>query len=443
MRLLRWSLTAVLIACLGVLLMYRVKDPERRTLDDRARREAPGRFVRLVDGVTHYETAGPDTGRVVVLAAGFSVPGYVWDSLYQGLADSGFRVVRYDYYGRGWSDRPDVAYDQDLFLRQLAGLLDSLRITAAIDLAGLSFGGAIITSFADRYPGRVRSLMYFDPVFNGRRPLPSEERSAPAWNIHMVLRGGSDAMATGQLSDFLHPERHPDWVARYQVQQQFRGTRESLRRTRAAIAVAPDQAEQLRRLGATSRPVLIVWGRQDRVAPFENSKALLAAMPRATFVPVDSAAHLPHLERTDVVIPAVVGFLRARSSVYPPPDDLGHELPERLHLAPGRLPRAQLPLRILLVQRLGTGGEPESPPEVTVGLEASTNAFLPDLDRLAFGFRSKQDVVGGAEQAAFRIPKHLEDPQAGRPRRKLEHEALPAGDCRAIGCPLERRRAHG
>jgi pimeloyl-ACP methyl ester carboxylesterase len=310
MRLLRWSLAAGLIACFAALLVYRAKDSERRTLDDAARLEAPGRFVRLADGVTHYEMAGPDTGRVVILAAGFSVPAYIWDSLHQGLADSGFRVVRYDYYGRGWSDRPDAAYDQDLFVRQLAGLLDSLGVTGPVDLAGLSFGGAIITSFADRHPGRVRSLIYFDPVFNTGRPLPPEERTARAWNIHMVLRGGSEDMATGQLLDFLHPERHPDWVVRYRVQQQFRGTRESLRRTRAEIAVAPHQAGQLRKLGATPRPVLIVWGRQDPVVPIEQSQALLAAMPRATFVPVDSAAHLPHLEQASVVVPAVVRFLR-------------------------------------------------------------------------------------------------------------------------------------
>jgi pimeloyl-ACP methyl ester carboxylesterase len=52
-------------------------------------------------------------------------------------ADSGFRVVRYDYYGRGRSDRVDAAYDQDLFVRQLAGLLDSLRVAGPVDLAGL------------------------------------------------------------------------------------------------------------------------------------------------------------------------------------------------------------------------------------------------------------------------------------------------------------------
>ena len=34
-----------------------VKNPETRVLDDAARRSAPGKFVRLTDGVTHYDLA--------------------------------------------------------------------------------------------------------------------------------------------------------------------------------------------------------------------------------------------------------------------------------------------------------------------------------------------------------------------------------------------------
>jgi len=175
---------------------------------------------------------------------------------------------------------------------------------------GLSFGAAIVTDFADRLPDRVRSLVYIDPVFNTGRQLPPRERTALAWDWYMVFRGGTDDMAEGQLYDFLHPERHPDWVERYRVQQQFKGTREAWRRTRAAIAVAPHQEQQIRRVGASPRPVLVVWGRQDSGAPISESDTLLAMMPRAILVPVDSAGHLPHLERPDVVEAAVVRFLR-------------------------------------------------------------------------------------------------------------------------------------
>jgi pimeloyl-ACP methyl ester carboxylesterase len=319
MRLLRLTLAVLLLACAGVFVVYRIKDPEKRTLDDKARQAAPGKFVRLADGVTHYETAGPDSGRVVVLAAAFSVPAWLSDSLFQRLGRDGFRVLRFDYYGRGWSDRLETTYDLGLFGRQLAGLLDSLRIAEPVDLAGLSFGAAIVTDFADRHPDRVRSLIYVDPVFNTGRQLPPRERSALAWDWYMVFRGGSEEMAAGQLYDFLHPERHPDWVGRYRVQQQFKGTRESWRRTRAAIAVAPHQGEQIRRVGRHPRPVLVVWGRQDEGAPFGESDSLLALMPGARLLPVDSAGHLPHLEQPDVVVPAVERFLSGQHPEAPLP----------------------------------------------------------------------------------------------------------------------------
>jgi pimeloyl-ACP methyl ester carboxylesterase len=58
---------------------------------------------------------------------------------------------------------------------------------------------------------------------------------------------------------------------------------------------------------------VLVWGRQDRTVPFSVSARVRQAMPRATFVPVDSAAHLPHLEQPDTVIGAVMRFLRGAS----------------------------------------------------------------------------------------------------------------------------------
>lgn len=160
MRLLRYALALTLLGVVTVVLTDRTRDPGRRVMDDVARAGVPGRFVRPRDGVTHYETASPDSGRAVVLAAGFSVPAYFSNSLYQRLADSGFRVLRYDYHGRGWS-----------------------------------FGAAIFTSFAARHPDPVRSLIYVDPVYNTGRQLRPEERSPLAWDIHMVFRGGTDASA--------------------------------------------------------------------------------------------------------------------------------------------------------------------------------------------------------------------------------------------------------
>lgn len=301
---------AGLLLCIAAVIVYRVQDPEKRILDSVARQEAPGKFMSLPDGMTHYEVAGPDTGRIVVLAAGFSVPGYIWDPLFHQLAAAGFRVIRYDYYGRGWSDRPRTTYDQELFVRQLNGLVDSLHLPV-FDLAGLSFGGTVVTSFTAAHPERVRTLLYFDPVFNnGRVPTPIEQ-SAIRWDWEMVMKGGAARMALGQLDDFYHPDQHPEWPGLYQVQQQFKGHREALRRTRIALRTDPVQDTMLVRLGKEPRPVLIVWGKHDSAADFTGHVALQAAFPGAEFLPVEDAGHLPHIEQPTLVTTTVVGFLRA------------------------------------------------------------------------------------------------------------------------------------
>jgi pimeloyl-ACP methyl ester carboxylesterase len=294
----------ILVAALAAL--YKWLDPEKLDLDDAARRTAPGQFARLTHGFTHYEIAGPPEAPVVVLAAGFSVPYYIWDPTFTTLADAGYRVLRYDYYGRGFSDRPDVPYTQAFYVRQLLELLDALDISEPIELAGLSLGGAIVTSVADTVPDRVRSLIYVDPAF--RSPGPAPTTMPAVWDFFTVLFTERQ-WAEQQLGDFLHPERFPDWPARYRVQLQYRGFRRA-RLSELMANAEVDQREELERVGMHPRPVLVIWGKEDVQVPIEQSGALLQAMPRARLVAVEDAGHLPQWEQPGVVNAAILEFLR-------------------------------------------------------------------------------------------------------------------------------------
>src|SRR5512138_1528004 len=143
---------------------------ETRELNELTRKEASGSFVQLSDGFTHYELSNPDAEPTVVLAHGFSVPCFVYDPTFEFLTQAGFRVLRYDLFGRGFSDRPNTRYNIDLFVRQLADLLDALRFTRPVSLVGLSTGGPITAVFTARFPSRVNKLVLIDPV--GAKPLP-------------------------------------------------------------------------------------------------------------------------------------------------------------------------------------------------------------------------------------------------------------------------------
>lgn len=304
----RIAIVLILLIVFGAAGAYRVRNPERSDLDAAARHQAPGRFVTLGDGVTHYDVAGPDSGQRVVLVHGFSVPSYIWDSTSIALAAAGFRVARYDTYGRGYSDRPDVRYSADLYDRQLLQLLDSLGWRDPVDLVGLSFGGPVSAGFAGRHPDRTRSLTLVDPAAGPSTQPPAMFRlpvlGPMLWQVLAVPR-----MAAGQLSDFVEPVRWPDWPDRYRVQMRYRGFGRALLSTsREAVNVSLDSLYS--RIGTLGTPTLLIWGTEDQTVPIGLASGVRKAIPQADYQPIERAGHLPHMERAQLVDSLLVRFLR-------------------------------------------------------------------------------------------------------------------------------------
>lgn len=289
--------------------VYIARNPERKTLDAAARAGVPGQFVRLSDGVTQYDISGSDTARTIVLLSGATVPYYIWDSTSSALAANGFRVLRYNYYGRGYSDRPNVRYDLAAYDRQLTELLDTLHLRGRVDVAGVSLGGVIAASFADRHPDRVRTLTLVDPAFSmfARAPLPMR---VPWLGEYIMMTTVAPGMAKGQFDDFLHPERHPNWAKRYEPQMQYKGFLPSmLQTTRGDVLTRP--AASFTSLARSAIPILVLWGKADHTVAFAKSDSVRAAFPRAEFYAIDSAAHLPQIEQAAEVDSILVSFLRA------------------------------------------------------------------------------------------------------------------------------------
>ena len=288
---------------------YATRNPERRDLDATARQGVAGEFVTLGDGVTHYDVAGPDSGQRVILVHGFSVPAYIWDSTVTALTGAGFRVARYDHFGRGYSDRPDVPYTGELFDRQLVQLLDSLGWRAPVDLIGLSMGGPVTAEFVGRHPERVRSLTLVDPA-SGPRTSPPFLFRLPGVGPVLWQTFAVPPMADGQLSDFVEPANWPDWPARYREQMQYRGFGRALLSTmKEGAGVSLDSVYA--RVGASGKPTLLLWGMQDSTVSIKNADGVRKAIPQAQYHPIDRAGHLPHMERPDVVNPVLIAFLRS------------------------------------------------------------------------------------------------------------------------------------
>lgn len=284
---------------------------ETKELNDETRKGATsGAFVQLPDGVTHFELGGPENGQPVALVHGFSTPYFIFDPTFEFLTGSGFRVLRYDLFGRGWSDRPKLPNDIHLFVKQLADLLDALKIEKPIALAGLSMGGPISTAFVDRYPERVAKHILIDPA--GAKPIVLtrllKAALIPSFGELMVGLFGSGDMVKSVASDFFDPALVELFQARYKVQMQFNGFKRSILSS-MRNGMLDSFADYYQRVGQLKKPTLLLWGQNDNTVPFDHSKAILAAIPHVEFHVIEDCGHIPHCEKPQVVNPILMEFL--------------------------------------------------------------------------------------------------------------------------------------
>ncbi|QJD97996.1 alpha/beta hydrolase [Mucilaginibacter robiniae] len=297
------TILAYIFVIAGIILtgLYRWNNKEKKDLTDADRKQAGGQYIKLSQGITHYQLGGPATGKVVVLIHGFSVPYYIWDGTYEYLTAQGFRVLRYDEYGRGFSDRPDITYNHQVYMQQLNELLTNLHLQAPVNLVGVSFGGKVARDFTCQYPQLVNKVVLIDPAYSKMKPNTPELITDYQFTIH------SDKRAESQVEDFKYPNRHPDWVSKYKTQMQYKGFTHALVSTLYNYP-SEGKAESIC-LNNTHKPTLLIWGKEDHTVPFQYSDSVRSVL-KATFLPVDDAGHLPYLEQAATVNPKIAAFLK-------------------------------------------------------------------------------------------------------------------------------------
>ena len=284
---------------------------EIEELNDLTRQEASGSFISLSDGVTHYELSNPQQEQTVILVHGFSVPYFIFDPTFEFLTQAGVRTIRYDLFGRGFSDRPATRYNIELFVRQLGDLLDELQITQPVTLVGLSTGGPITAAFTARHPERVDKLVLIDPVGAKSLPYAPILRVAALPLLGEALLGlvGSGGLAQNIASDFFDRAFVEEFQSRYIVQMHYKGFKRAILST-IRNHMLDSFLIDYRRVGELNKPVLLFWGRNDTTVPFGHSNELCKAMPQLEFHVIEQCGHIPHYEKPEQFNPILLEFLR-------------------------------------------------------------------------------------------------------------------------------------
>jgi pimeloyl-ACP methyl ester carboxylesterase/DNA-binding CsgD family transcriptional regulator len=257
------------------------------------------RFLRLGASRLAYEVRG-DGPPLVVPAWWVSHLELDWHTpgvrrFWEGVAEN-YTLIRYDRLGVGMSDRTvrdsDLTLDGEVAtLRALVDELDLDRVT----LVGGSSGTCTAIAFAATFPERVERLVLYGSYPHGEALTPPGVADAiiAAVRAHWGLgsRMLSDMFLGG--ADSAEHER----FARLQ--------RESASaETAAALLGFVYRLDVRAHLPLLRQPVTVVHRRHDRAVPYRLGREVAAAIPSATFVPLQGNSHFPWHGDVDAVVRA-------------------------------------------------------------------------------------------------------------------------------------------
>jgi pimeloyl-ACP methyl ester carboxylesterase len=305
-----WAIAAVILVAAALFIIYAASDIEKNELNDTTRARIGGSFAVLSQGVTHFELKGPETGQPVVLVHGSTIPMYIWDQQMDDLANAGFRVLRYDQYGKGFSDRPEGSYTQEFYRRQLLDLLDSLGMTKPVDMVGLSMGGGLAVDFTANHPDRVRKLALASPVINSiKNDTNIKLLRPPVWGEFMMRLVATNSLAKRAADLTAKSPKAAEYNSMFRQQTYYKGFERATLAMFRSDATTDYSADYIT-VGKQSRPIMLIWGTLDEDISPEMVQMIKSSMPGLQFEQLDGIGHDPQVEAAEKFNGLVIGFLK-------------------------------------------------------------------------------------------------------------------------------------
>ncbi|WP_327143409.1 MULTISPECIES: 4,5:9,10-diseco-3-hydroxy-5,9,17-trioxoandrosta-1(10),2-diene-4-oate hydrolase [unclassified Nocardia] len=267
--------------------------------------ESTSKFAQVrPDLKLHYHEAGVGNGPTIVLLHGGGPGASSWSNFAKNIPVLAreFHVLAVDQPGFGLSDKPTE--HPQYFVHSssaLKDLLDTLGITDRVHLLGNSLGGGAAARFALDYPDRAGKLVLMGPgglSTNLFAPDPTEGVKLLSKFNYEPTRANLEAFLRIMVFDqkLITPEL---------IDERFEQASkpESLEATRAMgrSFAGPDFAKGMiwRDAFKLRQPVLMIWGREDRVNPIDGALVALKMVPRVQLHVFGGCGHWAQLEKFD------------------------------------------------------------------------------------------------------------------------------------------------
>jgi pimeloyl-ACP methyl ester carboxylesterase len=285
----------------------------------------PGRLLDIA-GCETYVVDAPALERSplppVVLLHGYGDTADCWRRVVPALQRRR-RVIAIDTPPFGRSGEPPAGYEDDLigcYEQFFPALFDHLEIGSAA-VVGHSMGGAMALTLALEDPARVERLVLIAPAGLGDQAPWWWHAIAGRWiNWPALLRLPNPVArpaVKAALRGFLEDRLVHDTRAMGEVIEHFVHLHGGPRELRHLIEtgralMAGYTGTLLARSAALEAPVLMLWGREDRLAPAAHAHDFHRTVAHARIEVLENCGHYPQLELPARVTAAIDEFLGAK-----------------------------------------------------------------------------------------------------------------------------------
>ena len=257
-----------------------------------------------VTAVPYFDESG-DGDVTVLMLHGIGGGRQAFAAQLPALADAGFHAAAWDMPGYGHSATVDP-YDFAAIADECVELIDVIAPQRLV-LVGHSMGGMVAQEVAARIPERIAAL-----VLAGTSPAFGKadgewQRSFIAERTALLDAGQSMHDLASALVPTMLSTASVDAAKTAAIDVMSHVPPATYRSALDAL-MGFDRRAALKEL---KMPVLLIAGREDRVAPPEMMQGMADRIPDARFICLDDCGHLMMFEKPDGFNAALIWFVRS------------------------------------------------------------------------------------------------------------------------------------
>jgi pimeloyl-ACP methyl ester carboxylesterase len=260
-------------------------------------------YANITNAKIAYKIFG--SGEPLIMCIGYSNNMDFWSTKAIDILSKKFKVIVFDYRGMGLSTNSENSFTIQTLANDLNELLLELKISKT-HVIGWSMGGFVAQMFALNFSEKVNKLVLIATHCGDIHTI------SPSDDVLKILtnpKASPMEMLSILFSDDWLAENKEPWKVLPKLTEPINGKTIGLQYQATEKWLSPNGGSY-GHLNKLKMPVLILFGKEDKVVPFKNSEIFADSIKSSVLIGIPNAGHGMMFQIPEVFSESIINFLK-------------------------------------------------------------------------------------------------------------------------------------